>query len=167
MVSMNRLSRQQRIQIISALVEGNSIRATVRMTGVSKNTVTKLLVDAGIAAAAYHDDHMRNLPCQRIQMDEIWAFCHSKAKNVPESHKGEFGYGDVWTWVALDADTKLVPAFTLGQRSPAVAWAFVADIAQRISGRAQITSDGNTMYLNAGGWHRGPPLDNRRHRTFG
>lgn len=148
-VSMNRLSRQQRTQVIAQLVEGSSIRSTVRITGVAKNTVTKLLVGAGIAAAAFHDDNVRNLSAQRIQMDEIWAFCYSKQKNVPEDHKGEFGYGDIWTWVAIDADTKLVASFTLGARNSGVAWAFVADLAQRITGRAQITSDGNTMYLNA------------------
>jgi len=102
-----------------------------------------------VAAAAYHDDHMRSLTCQRLQLDEIWAFCHSKAKNVPEEHKGKFGYGDVWTWVALDADTKLVPAFTLGGRNSAVAWEFVADLSKRLANRVQLTTDGNQMYLNA------------------
>lgn len=149
MVSMNRLSRQQRIQVISCLVEGNSIRSTVRMTGVAKNTVTKLLVDAGIAAAAYHDDNMRGLTCKRIQCDEIWSFCYSKAKNVPAEHKGEFGYGDIWTWVAIDADTKLVPAYTIGTRDSAVAWGFMKDLEERLTHRIQLTTDGNTMYLSA------------------
>lgn len=149
MDSMNRLSRQQRVQVIAALVEGNSIRATCRMTGVAKGTVTKLLVEAGVAAAAYHDDTMRGLSCQRVQCDEIWAFCYSKAKNVPEDHKGEFGFGDVWTWVALDADTKLVASFTVGPRSARVAWDFLADLADRLKHRVQLTTDGNTMYLNA------------------
>jgi len=149
MVSMNRLSRQQRVQVISALVEGNSIRATCRMTGVSKNTVTKLLIDAGVASADYHHRVMRGLTCKRIQCDEIWSFCYSKAKNVPESHKDEFGYGDVWTWVALDADTKLVPAYTVGNRDSGVAWAFMSDLAKRLKHRVQLTTDGNRMYLSA------------------
>ena len=95
--------------MIAALVEGNSIRATVRMTGVAKNTIVKLLVDIGKACAEYQDKTLRNLPCQKVQCDEIWSFCYSKEKNVPEDKKGRFGYGDVWTWTAIDADTKLVP----------------------------------------------------------
>ena len=95
---MNRLSIQQRVQVINALVEGNSIRATVRMTGAPKNTVVKLLVELGEVCARYQDETLRGLTCRRIQCDEIWSFCYAKAKNVPADHKGDFGYGDVWTW---------------------------------------------------------------------
>src|SRR2546423_13478079 len=105
MVSMNRLSPERRKQVIAALVEGNSIRATVRMTGVAKNTVTKLLIDLGTVCSIHQDRVMRDLPCERIQCDEIWSFCYAKAKNVPAEKRGEFGVGDVWTWVALDSDT--------------------------------------------------------------
>ncbi len=107
-LSMNQLSLQRRAQIIGCLVEGNSIRATVRMTGVAKNTVVKLLADVGAACMTYQDEALRKLPCKRLQCDEIWSFCYAKEKNVPEAKKGQFGYGDVWTWTALCADTKLV-----------------------------------------------------------
>src|ERR1700704_4470013 len=117
MVNMNRLSTEKRAQIIGCLVEGNSIRATVRMTGAAKNTITKLLVDLGEACGAYQDVMLRNLPCEVFQCDEIWNFVYSKAKNVPEQHKGEFGYGDVWTWTAICADTKLVPSWFVGHRT--------------------------------------------------
>src|SRR6266571_2319717 len=105
---MNRLTTEKRAQIIGCLVEGMSIRATVRVTGAAKNTVTKLLVDLGEACSAYMNEVMVDLPCRRIEADEIWSFCYAKAKNVPAEHEGQFGYGDVWTWVAIDADTKLV-----------------------------------------------------------
>src|SRR5438477_6062724 len=112
---MNRLSAEKRTQVIGCLVEGNSIRATVRMTGVAKNTVTKLLVDLGTACSVHMDEAMRDLPCERLQVDEIWAFVGAKQRNVaPE--KAEDGWGDVWTWVALDADTKLVPTYRVGPR---------------------------------------------------
>src|SRR3954463_5672618 len=105
---MNKLSTERRAQVVSALVEGNSIRATVRMTGVAKNTISKLLVDLGTACAEYQDGVMHDLPCKRIEADEIWSYCYAKARNVPAEHEGEEGYGDVWTFVALDADTRLV-----------------------------------------------------------
>src|SRR5260370_20461722 len=106
---MNKLSTAKRVQVISALVEGMSIRSVVRMTGVSKNTVVKLLEDIGLACAKYQDEAFRNLKCKRIQYDEIWTFVYAKQKNVPEAMQVEFGVGDVYTWVAIDADTKLVP----------------------------------------------------------
>src|ERR1700733_3095809 len=115
-LSMNQLSLQRRGQILGCLVEGNSMRATSRMTGVSINTVTKLLADVGAACMIYQDQVMRNLPCKRVQVDEIWSFCHCKQKNVPKGKEGVFGYGDVWTWTALCADTKLVPCFLVGSR---------------------------------------------------
>jgi len=122
---MNRLNPEKQTQIISCLVEGNSIRATCRMTGAAKGTVTRLLESVGKACSEYQDKHLVNLPCKNIQCDEIWAFCYAKAKNVPEEHRGKFGYGDVWTWVALDADTKLVPSWCIGMRSAEYAYEFL------------------------------------------
>jgi IS1 family transposase len=144
---MNRLPVEQRERVISALVEGNSIRATCRMTGVAKNTVTKLLVDMGTACSVHMDMAMRDLTCERVQVDEIWAFVGSKAKNVPEGKQGE--YGDWWTWVAIDADTKLVPSYRVGSRDLQDARAFVSDLAGRLANRVQLTTDGHTVYLNA------------------
>jgi hypothetical protein len=114
---MNRLSTEKRAQIVGSLVEGNSIRATVRMTGAAKNTVVKLLVDLGAACADYQDEALRDLSCTDIQCDEIWSFCYSKQKNVPDEHRGTFGYGDIWTWTAICADTKLVPSWLVGERT--------------------------------------------------
>ena len=149
MVSMNRLSTEKRAQIVGALVEGNSIRATVRMTGAAKNTVTKLLVDLGSACAEYQDDVLRELPCTTIQADEIWSYCYSKQKNVPEEHKGTFGYGDVWTWTAICADTKIVPSWLVGERTGTDALAFLTDLEARLKYPIQLTTDGNHMYLRA------------------
>lgn len=111
MVSMNKLTTQRRAQILGLMVEGMSIRAISRMTGASKNTIAKLLADAGEAFTAYQDKAFRNLTCKRIQCDEVWSFCYAKEKNVPNELKGVFGYGDVWTWTAICADTKLVPSW--------------------------------------------------------
>lgn len=147
MVSMNRLTPEKREQVVRCLVEGNSIRATVRMTGVAKNTVTKLLVDLGTACSVHMDQSMRDLPCERLQVDEIWTFVGSKQKNVPDEKQGE--YGDWWTWVALDADTKLVPTFRVGGRDLGEAKAFIDDLAGRLSGRVQLTSDGHMPYVTA------------------
>ena len=147
MVSMvNRLSTERRSQIIACLTEGTSVRATVRITGAAKNTVTKLLVDLGQAAADYQDKVMRNLDCKVIECDEIWAFCYAKQKNVPTEHQGTFGYGDVWTWVAIDADTKLVPTWLVGERTLADAYAFVDDLQTRVKGHVQLTTDGLNLY---------------------
>lgn len=146
---MNRLSTQRRAQIVSALVEGNSIRATCRMTGASKNTVVKLLVDLGTVCSLHQDRVMRDLPCERIQCDEVWAFCYAKARNVPADKRGEFGYGDVWTWVALDADTKLVPTYRVGARDLQDAYAFIHDLAGRLRHRVQLTTDGLAAYVLA------------------
>jgi len=147
-VSMNKLSIQQRCVLVSALVEGCSIRSTVRMTGVSKNTVTKLLV-VGQVCLDFQDRTLRNLTCKRLQLDEIWSFWYSKAKNVPEAMQGKFGYGDVWTWVALDADTKLVPSWLVGGRAAGCAAEFVSDLAGRFVNRVQLTTDAHKAYLNA------------------
>jgi len=149
MVSMNQLTREKRIRVLAALVEGNSIRSTVRMTGISKNTVTKLLCDIGRVCEQYQNKVMVDLPCNRIQVDEIWSFCHSKEKNVPEELKGHLGYGDVWTWVAIDADTKLVPTWLIGGRDAGWATAFLKDLAKRLRHRVQLTSDGHRAYLSA------------------
>jgi IS1 family transposase len=149
MVIMNRLTTQKRAQVLGCLVEGNSIRSTVRMTGVAKNTVVKLLVDVGRACSEYQDEAMRNLSCARIQCDEIWSFCYAKEKNVPEDKRGQFGYGDVWTWTAICADTKLIPSFMVGNRDTESASAFIEDLASRLSHRVQLTTDGHKAYLEA------------------
>ena len=149
MVSMNRLSTEMRVQVVAALVEGNSIRATCRMTGVAKNTVVKLLVELGEACARYQDKELRGLTCRRIQCDEIWSFCHAKEKNVPVEHKGEFGYGDVWTWTAIDADSKLVLSWCIGGRDSYTALAFMQDVARRLAQRVQLSTDGHSVYLDA------------------
>ena len=146
---MNRLSTAERVQVVAALVEGNSIRATARMTDVSKPTILKLITDLGTACAEYQDTALRGLSCQRIQCDEIWQFCYAKAKNVPASKAGQFGFGDVWTWVALDADTKLVPTWLVGPRNGRAAYEFMMDLASRLTHRVQITTDGHRPYLEA------------------
>lgn len=123
---MNRLSAEQRSKIISALVEGNSLRATARMCDVAFNTVLKLVPEIGAACAEYQDRTLRNLSCKRIQCDEIWSFCYAKAKNVPSDKQGQFGYGDVWTWVAIDPDPKLVVSWCVGSRGAATAHDFMS-----------------------------------------
>jgi IS1 family transposase len=147
---MNKLDIAKRAQIVAALVEGCSIRATVRMTGASKNTIAKLLVELGAACSTYLDEHLVNLPCKRVQVDEIWSFCYAKAKNVtPEiAAKNPFA-GDVWTWVAIDADTKLIPSWIVGPRDGVTARIFVNDLADRLANRIQLTSDGLSIYLAA------------------
>ncbi|MGO9095057.1 MAG: IS1 family transposase [Bryobacteraceae bacterium] len=145
---MNRLDPARRAQVITCLAEGNSIRSTVRMTGVAKNTVTKLLVEVGAAFSAYQDRVMRNLNCKTVQVDEIWAFVGCKQKNV-KVYADTHVMGDVWTWVALDADTKLVPSYLLGNRDGGTARVFMEDLASRLSNRIQLTSDGHATYLRA------------------
>lgn len=135
--------------MVAALVEGNSIRSTVRMTGVSKNTIAKLLVELGEACADYLDKALVNLNCKRIQCDEIWSFCYAKEKNVPEELRGKFGYGDVWTWVAIDAETKLIASWAVGGRDAGTAYGFIQDLAKRLSNRVQLTTDGHRAYLSA------------------
>jgi IS1 family transposase len=147
--SMNRLTTAKRAEIIRCLVEGNSIRSTVRITGAAKNTVVKLLVDIGAACSAYQDKHLRNLPCRRIQVDEVWAFVHAKAKNVPTAKAAPEGAGDIWCWTAICADTKLVPSWLIGARDGEYALAFIDDLRQRLANRVQLTSDGHKPYLQA------------------
>ena len=146
---MNKLTNTKRAQIIGMLVEGNSLRATSRMAGVSLNTVTKLLVDVGGACSAYQDKVMRNLSCKRLQCDEIWAFVGSKAKNTSEEDKIAGTAGDVWTWTAINADTKLIPCWAVGARHSGVANEFMRDLAGRLANRVQLTTDGHKAYLCA------------------
>jgi IS1 family transposase len=147
---MNRLPMAKRAVLLGMLVEGNSLRATSRLADVSINTVTKLLVDLGAACASYQDKHVRNVRLRYIQCDEIWAFCNAKDKNAPAEKLGTFGDGDVWTWVAIDADTKLVPSFMSGTRGAQMAKAFMNDLASRLSSRVQLTTDGHRVYVQAG-----------------
>jgi IS1 family transposase len=146
---MNRLPTEKRAQIIGMLIEGMSLRAASRLADVSINTVTKLLVEVGSACADYQDRALRNLKCKRIQCDEIWAFVYAKEKNVPADKRGKFGYGDVWTWTAIDADTKLVPSFMVGNRDARSARMFIDDLASRLASRVQLTTDGLKVYLEA------------------
>lgn len=149
MVSMNRLPRDRQIAVVAALVEGMSIRATVRMIGVAKNTVTNLLVDLGRACEAYQMEKLVNLPCKRLQCDEIWSFVGAKQKNVPIDKQGQWGIGDVWTWTAICADTKLIPSWLVADRSAQAARRFVTDLAGRLASRVQVTSDGLKLYVDA------------------
>ena len=146
---MNRLTPDKRTQVIAALVEGNSIRSTVRMTGVAKNTIAKLLVELGAACSEYLDGTLVNLACRRVQVDEIWSFVYAKQKNVTKEIAESRIAGDVWTWVAIDADSKLVCSWFVGQRDAGCATQFVQDLAGRLSHRVQLTSDGLHVYLNA------------------
>jgi len=145
---MNRLDSQTQARVISCLIEGCSIRATVRMTGAAKNTVVKLLEDIGCACAAYHNRAVRGLKLRRLQCDEIWCFVGAKAKNVRAEKKLE-GWGDIWTWVGIDADTKLVVSYLVGGRDGGWAKEFMQDCANRIRNRVQITTDGHRAYLDA------------------
>jgi IS1 family transposase len=145
---MNILAPNKRSQVVAALVEGTSINATCRMTGVAKHTVLKLLKDLGCAAASYHDSHVRNVRVRRLQCDEIWAFVGAKMKNT-SAEKIEQGWGDVWTWTAIDADTKLIVGYLLGQRGAETANAFMQDIAARVATRIQLTTDGHRVYADA------------------
>lgn len=146
---MNRLPDAKRIQILHMLVEGASMRSISRVVGVSINTVTKLLVDAGEACRAYHDENVRGLTCQRVQCDEIWSFCYAKEKNVPAERKGEPGYGNVWTWTALCSDSKLMVSWVCGGHDAGYALALMDDLRSRLENRVQLTTDGHTAYLQA------------------
>jgi IS1 family transposase len=143
---MNRLSTEKRAQIIGCLVEGNSIRATVRMTGAAKNTIVKLLADLGEACAEFQDGALQDLPCKVVEVDEIWSYCYAKQKNVPEQFKGTPGYGDVWTFTAICADTKLAPTWLVGERTSDDAEFFLTDLASRLDGRVQLSTDGHRIY---------------------
>jgi IS1 family transposase len=146
---MNRINAEQRERVIAALVEGNSIRATVRMTGVSKNAIQRLMAQLGPACERYQDRVLRHLPCKRIQCDEIWSFCHAKDKNLPEEKRGQFGFGSVWTWTALCADTKLICAWRIGTRGASTAYSLMHDLSERMANRIQLTTDGHRVYADA------------------
>jgi IS1 family transposase len=148
MGNMNRLPMAKRTAVVTALCEGNSIRATVRMTGVAKNTIVKLLMELGVAVTRYQDETLRNLPCKRLQCDEIWAFVGGKDKNLSDE-KREAGLGSVWTWTCIDADTKLIPSWLVGTRDAGTAYEFMFDVASRLRGRVQLTTDGHKLYLAA------------------
>ena len=145
---MNKLSTAKRSAIVRALCEGCSIRATVRMTGASKNTVVKLLAELGAACSKYQSDTIKNIRSKRVQCDEIWSFVGAKEKNVTEEQKA-VGWGDVWTWTALDADSKLIISFMLGDRTVTTAHGFMQDVAGRLANRVQLTTDGHKPYLAA------------------
>jgi IS1 family transposase len=147
MVNMNRLSTAQRVAVVKALVEGCSIRATVRLTGVAKNTITKLLVELGEACSAYQHTALVNLPCKRVQADEIWSFVGAKDVNVTADREGFAG--SVWTWTAICADTKLCVSYLVSDRSPASAYEFMMDVASRLKNRVQLSTDGHRPYLEA------------------
>jgi IS1 family transposase len=146
---MNKLSTSKRVQIVSALVEGNSVNATSRIVGVSNNTVLKLLADLGEACAAYQDKAFRNLKSKRIECDEIWSFVYAKERHLSPELQGVFGFGDVYTWVAIDADSKLVPCWNVGRRDAQSGIAFIKDLSERLAHRVQLSTDGFKVYLTA------------------
>ena len=146
---MNRLSTEDRAKILHMLCEGMSIRAITRLTGASKNTVAKLLIDAGKACAAYHDANVRNVKASRVQVDEIWSFTYAKQKNVAGAKAAPANAGDTWTWTALDADSKLIVSYLVGGRDAEYAMWFMDDLRDRLANRVQLTSDGHRAYLEA------------------
>jgi len=148
MVIINKLDNSRRAQVVRRLVEGNSIRSTVRMTGVAKNTIVKLLAELGTACSAHHNRTVRNLKVRRLQCDEIWSFVGAKKKNATPEQKAE-GWGDVWTWTAIDADTKLCVSWLVGGRDSGWAREFMEDCAARINSRVQVTTDSHRAYLDA------------------
>jgi IS1 family transposase len=156
---MNRLSTEKRAQVIGCLTEGMSIRATTRITGAAKNTITKLLVDLGQACGEYQDRVLVDLPCRIIECDEAWSFCYAKQKNVPAQYQGQPGYGDVWTWVAICAETKLVATYFVGQRNAEDGFLFMMDLKGRLKYRPQITTDGLAAYAAAIGFSFGSQVD--------
>src|SRR2546421_4320681 len=147
--AMNKLDSKARAQILHLLCEGNSIRAVTRLTDASKNTVSKLMIDAGKACAWYHDEHVRNLNSRRVQVDEIWTFTYAKQKNVAKAKAAPEGAGDTWTWTAIDADSKLMISWLVGERTAEYGLAFMDDLRARLANRVQLTSDGHRSYLDA------------------
>ncbi|MGH6890240.1 MAG: IS1 family transposase [Rhizomicrobium sp.] len=146
---MNKLLAEKRAQALQMMAEGISLRAMTRLTGISRTTLIKLVEDAGQTFSEYMDRTLVNLPCKRIQVDEAWAFCYAKQKNVPTAKAAPQGAGDIWTWVGLDADTKLVASFFVGNRDSEAAMTFMDDLAPRLASRVQLTSDGHKPYLEA------------------
>ena len=147
--AMNKLPLEKRVQILHMLCEGSSMRAISRVVGVSINTVTKLLVDAGTACAVYHDAHVRDVKAKRIQCDEIWAFCYSKQRNVATAKAAPAGAGDVWTWTALETESKLIISYLSGARDGEYALALMDDLRSKLANRVQLTTDGHRAYLEA------------------
>jgi hypothetical protein len=156
---MNILTTDKRVAVVSCLVEGCSIRSTVRLTDVAKDTVLKLLVKIGEACLEYQDAVLRNLSCNRLELDEIWCFCYAKDKNLPDHMRGCPGVGSIWTWTAIDAETKLVPSWRLGARDAANAHAFISDLSERLANRVQLTTDGNRVYVDAVERYMGGTVD--------
>lgn len=148
-MGMNKLPIEKRRLILNMLVEGSSMRSISRIADVSINTVSKLLVDAGNACILIHDEMVREVPAKRVQCDEIWSFCYAKQKNVEKAKDAPQEAGDVWTWTALDSDTKLIISFLVGGRDAGYAWEFMDDLQSRIAGRVQLTTDGHGAYLQA------------------
>lgn len=146
---MNTLTHEKRCAVLRCLVDGCSIRATTRITGVAKNTIQKLTRDLGQAVMEYSDNVLRNIKAKRVQCDEVWCFCYAKEKNLPDSMRGLPGVGSMWTWTALDADSKLMIGWKLGARDAATAHAFMRDVQERLANRVQLTTDGNIVYLDA------------------
>lgn len=161
MTIINKLSSIERAAVVRALVEGNSIRATCRITGHAKGTVLSLLNDLGATCSTFQYKTLRGLSCKQIQCDEVWAFCYAKQKNIPESMKKKYGVGDVWTWTALCPDTKLVVSWHVGPRDANSADSFIGDLAGRLDGgRVQVTTDGHSGYVSPILWYfRGRQLD--------
>jgi IS1 family transposase len=146
---MNKLPLAKRVQILSMLCEGSSMRSISRVADVSINTVTKLLIDAGEACARFHYDTVRNVKAKRVQCDEIWSFCYAKQKNVHAAKAAPFGAGNVWTWTALDPDSKMILSWAVGGRGAETANFFMDDLAQRLADPVQLTTDGHGVYLDA------------------
>lgn len=146
---MNKLPTEKRVQILNMLCEGSSMRSISRVVGVSINTVTKLLIEAGNACVAFHDEMVKNVAAKHVQCDEIWSFCYAKEKNIAPEHQGILGYGDIWTWTAIDADSKLIISWLVGARDSETARDFINDLPGRLSSRVQLTTDGHKAYLNA------------------
>lgn len=156
---MNKLPLAKRVLILNMLVEGSSLRSISRVADVSINTVTKLLVDAGETAIRTHDELVRDVKASRIQADEIWSFCYAKQKNVEKAKAAPLDAGDVWTWTALDADTKLIVTYAVGDRTLSCARLFIEDLAARLSNRVQLTTDGHRAYVEAVEDHFGADID--------
>lgn len=159
MPGMNKLPVEKRVQILSLLVEGSSLRSISRVCGVSINTVTKLLVDAGMACATFHDEMVRNVAAKRVQCDEIWSFCYAKDKNVRSAKAAPDGAGNIWTWTALDSDSKLMVTWWAGDRSSSTGVVFLRDLQSRLANRIQLTTDGHGAYLEAADHTFGDDVD--------
>src|SRR6266566_5182843 len=149
MRSMNKLPLETRVRILSLLVEGSSLRSISRVCDVSINTVTKLLIDAGTVCAAFHDEKVRDVRAKRVQCDEIWSFCYSKQKNVAAAKRQDLAYGDVWTWTAIDAGSKLIISYLSGGRDSSYAMGLMDDLRSRLANRVQLNTDGHRAYLEA------------------